>query len=92
MLSQVWGWQWGEGAERAGGWVRRRLTLLQLGQQPGNCLCFSLFALVSGAHSPPCDRPPRRAGRGRAAACDKCDSLAMASPFTVTVCFCLLVQ
>lgn len=86
----VWGWQWGVGTE-GGGLVRRGLTLL-LGQQPGNRLCFSLFALVSGARSPSWDRHPQRAGRGRAAARDKCDSLAMASPFTVTVCFCLPVQ
>lgn len=80
------GWPWGRG--RGG----RGLTLPQPGQQPGTCLCFSLFALVSGARSPSWDRPSRRAGGGQAAARDKRDSLAMASPFTVTVCFCLLVQ
>lgn len=53
-------------------------------------VCFSLFALVSGARSRLWDS--LGSGRGRAAARDQRDSLAMASPFTVTVCFCLLVQ
>lgn len=64
-------------AARAGdGW----LSLLQ-------SLCFSLWSLLA-----PVGQATLGSGRGRAAACDKCDSLAMASPFTVTVCFCLLVQ
>lgn len=64
-------------AARAGnGW----LSLLR-------SLCFSLWSPLA-----PVGQATLGSGRGRAAACDKCDSLAMASPFTVTVCFCLLVQ
>lgn len=96
------GWRWLQlrerscrGAEQGEGLAVGRglgTGLREGSQQPGDCLCFSLFASASGARSPAWDSPPRRAGRGRAAARDMCDSLAPASPFTVTVCFCLLVQ